>query len=612
MIYKVKPALKEYLWAGEKLKENYNKTSALEKISESWELSINESGLSSLIIEDKEVLLKDYIKESTIGKNFQTSDIKMLIKLIDSNDDLSVQVHPSDRYALEHYGKLGKTEMWYIIEAEPGAYIYLGFKNDYSREEVENALKEGYITDLLNKIEVHPGEFYSIPSGTIHAIGKGVTLYEIQENSDLTFRLYDYNRIDKDGNKRQLHIEESLEVLKYEKYNLKQEKSQNKVLTANEYFELMKINVSKTYSVKNTINSFANLTIIKGDPVINGIKCKKGESLYAEPDTDIRIEGESTILLARFPDLALGLDVGGTSVKGLIIDDCGQKVAETKVPTESEKGYQTILDNMKLAYTNLIKKIGVEDGFFLRIGVGFPGTVDSNLGVVVFSNNLNLHKVNVSKDLGNMINALVVIDNDANCAALGEYFYTDKKRYHDMSLLTLGTGLGSGFIINSKLFKGGMGSVTEFGHMKVKSDSVKCTCGQYGCFEAIISLARIKMEVNKLRDDPSTGLKELISDEESPLKVFSLDEKNEAAASFTRKFQNNLLLGLINLANILQPEIIVLGGGISYPIAKYIPSLEYRMNKFKFGGVAAPKIKIVQATLGNDAGAYGAAALTKV
>ena len=181
-----------------------------------------------------------------------------------------------------------------------------------------------------------------------------------------------------------------------------------------------------------------------------------------------------------------------------------------------------------------------------------------------------------------------------------------------MYLITLGTGVGGGAIIGGKLFKGGQGSISEVGHMKVKSDKYKCTCGQYGCFEGLLSLKRLKMDVDELRKDPNTGLGELISDDDKPLKIFQYDEENKAAAEYAKKYQNNLLLGLVNVCNLFQPEIIVLGGGVSYVISKYIPLLERKMNAYKYSGYDAPKVRLVQATLGNEAGAYGAAALTKI
>jgi len=613
MYYKIKPALKEYLWAGTKLKTKYNKETDLNKVSESWEFSINDSGESYLLIDDKEVLIKDYIKDNFIGDNFKNRDCELLVKLIDAEDDLSIQVHPSDDYAKEHYNKLGKTEMWYILDNKPGSFIYLGFNDNYSKEVVEEALNNGTITSLLNKVEVKRGDFYKIPSGTIHAIGKGITLYEIQENSDLTFRLYDYDRVDKDGNKRQLHINESLDVLNYNKYEVPAfEKERRNPYCSNEYFELRRFRFREETTYRNNQNSFAIMTILYGDVNINGVKYNVGDSIYIEPNTSFKVNGDGDSLIARVPDLALGLDVGGTSIKGMIINDLGDVIEQTKVPTESNLGYEKVLSNMALSIESLIDKSSINTKYFSKVGIGFPGNCDSKKGVVLLSNNLGFRNAYIKKDLESIINKEVIIDNDANCAALGEYYYTSRRRYHDIALLTLGTGVGSGFIIDSKLFKGGLGSCTEFGHIKVKSDNYQCTCGQYGCLEALLSLARLRHDVDSLRADPETGLSDLISDEDSPLKIFDFDKTNEAAKKYAQKWQNNLLLGLINVANVFQPQIILIGGGVSYHVAKYFKSLEFRMNKNKFGGLDAPKIHLEQAELGNEAGGYGACALTKV
>ena len=308
MIYKITPEIKEYIWAGKKLKNKYNKNTDLEKISETWEFSINESGLSQIGTQT----LKEYMQNNPIGKNLKYEDVKLLIKLIDSASDLSIQVHPSDEYALKKYNKLGKTEMWYIIEAEKDAYLYLGFNDNYDKDTVLEHLKNGTITDLLNKIYVKPGDFFKIPSGTIHAIGKGITLYEIQENSDLTFRLYDYDRVDSNGNKRELHIDESIEVLNYNKYDLSylNEKNESRIVTVNEYFELLKFFCKKSFTIKTNESSFSILTIIKGNPIINNQAFNLGDSIYVDPNETLKVDGDSEILLARIPDIAVGLDVG--------------------------------------------------------------------------------------------------------------------------------------------------------------------------------------------------------------------------------------------------------------------------------------------------------------
>ena len=136
----------------------------------------------------------------------------MLIKFIDAEQNLSVQVHPSDEYALQHENSFGKTEMWYIVEAEEGAGIYLGFNRTVTKEEYEAAIKENRLTELLNFYEVKAGDCYFIPSGTIHAIGKGCLICEIQQNSNLTYRVYDYGRKDKNGKERELHIDKAPRV----------------------------------------------------------------------------------------------------------------------------------------------------------------------------------------------------------------------------------------------------------------------------------------------------------------------------------------------------------------------------------------------------------------
>ncbi|MCR5741358.1 MAG: ROK family protein [Gammaproteobacteria bacterium] len=616
MLYKTIPTFKEYIWAGNKLKNKYNKITDLSKISESFEFSINPLGLSSIETNLKNLTLEEYFSYASAGKNLNSDAPNVLIKLIDSGDDLSIQVHPNDEYAKAHYDKFGKTEMWYIIDSdkELGGYIYLGFNDNYTKDEVKEALENGTILSLLNKIEVEKDDFYLIPSGTIHAIGKGVTLYEIQENSDLTFRLYDYDRVDKNGQKRELHIKEALDVISLEKYNVNRNKNAKvktlyKVLTANKYFELLRLDVNDHFKIYNNENSFSLITVLHGNPKLNDFIAKPLESFYLDPETNVDVDGKTSLLIARVPKLFMGLDVGGTSIKGMVIDDIGNIVSRSKVSTEAKEGTDRIIANMVLSMNNLAKSLGAKVEEFKKVGIGFPGNVDSKNGIVVCSNNLGLHNSNLKEMIEKEVNVSVVIENDANCAALGEYKFTDKSKYHDMTLVTLGTGLGSGIIIDSKLFKGGLGTTTELGHIRIKSDNFMCTCGQYGCFESFTSLERIHHDTLKLQQDPSTGLKDLIKEDDPYVTIFYLADTNEAAKKYLFKYLNNLILGLVNVANILQPEIICLGGGVTNSIQKYIPYIEKRLNQLKYGGVDSPFIKVVKARLGNDAGGYGACAL---
>ena len=304
--------LREMIWGGKYFKDVLKLTNDNKDFGEYWTIS-GYSSFPSIIKNGKykgETLRHLWRRHPELFQGIDDKEFPLLIKIIDAKRDLSIQVHPSDDYAIANYGKLGKTEMWYILESEEDAFIYLGFNDDYPKEVVEKALNEGTITELLNKVFVHPGDFYSIPSGTIHAIGKGVTLYEIQENSDLTFRLYDFDRVDKDGNKRELHIDEALAVLDYSKYDVNTtKKSKARMLTCNKYFELSKFNVYDKIKFRVNDGSFNVLTVIKGQLNLDDTIARRGDSFYIDPSTEINLDGKAELLIARVGDYGVGLDV---------------------------------------------------------------------------------------------------------------------------------------------------------------------------------------------------------------------------------------------------------------------------------------------------------------
>lgn len=214
---KLKPVFKDYIWGGNRLKEKYRKASKLPVIAESWELSCHDDGQS--IVENGEFagltlsqLIERWGKEC-LGKNCDKfSRFPVLVKFIDSNQPLSVQVHPNDEYALEKEGEYGKTEMWYVVEADEGASIIYGFNKDVTRGELKDRLQNNTLMDVLNVVPVKKGDSFMVNSGLVHAIGKGLLIAEIQQNSNTTYRLYDYGRTDSHGNQRPLHIEDALNV----------------------------------------------------------------------------------------------------------------------------------------------------------------------------------------------------------------------------------------------------------------------------------------------------------------------------------------------------------------------------------------------------------------
>lgn len=288
-ITKLIPATKDYIWGGTTFKK-WGKVAPSATIAECWELSFNESGPSLIASgEDKGKRLLDVASKKDIGSVPASFEFfPVLIKLIDSASNLSIQVHPSDKYALEHEGQYGKTEMWHIIDAKPGAGLYIGFKRQTSAEEVRKAINDGTIVSLLNFVEVKPGQSFFIKSGTVHAIGGGVTLMEIQQNSTLTYRLYDYGRLGKDGKPRELHVEKALKVLDYEPYNPPVFKEP--LIGECSYFSSSHYDVKKEV-ISASKTSFASLTFLKGEGTFAGISYKQGDTFFIPAGQKGLLEG---------------------------------------------------------------------------------------------------------------------------------------------------------------------------------------------------------------------------------------------------------------------------------------------------------------------------------
>ena len=216
-VYKLEPACKDYLWGGNRLRENFHIQDEKNPLAEAWILSCHKDGESMLVLSPFErVSLPAFLRKNpsfsgSLAEKFPVFPV--LIKLIDAKLPLSVQVHPDDSYAEKREGGLGKTEMWLILEREEGAFLYYGFKKEYTKEEVRAAIEGQYLTDYLEKVPVEKGDVFFIPAGTVHAIGAGIVIAEIQENSNLTYRVYDYGRKDKNGKERELHIAKALDVM---------------------------------------------------------------------------------------------------------------------------------------------------------------------------------------------------------------------------------------------------------------------------------------------------------------------------------------------------------------------------------------------------------------
>ena len=290
---KLTPAFKDYLWGGTKLRDIYHKPCDYDIIAESWELSAHEAG-QSIVASGKHKGQKfgDYL--DAVGKDvlgWKCSPLQsfpLLIKFIDAKGNLSVQVHPDDDYALEHENQYGKNEMWYVIDSEPGAGLYVGFNRDVSREEVEERVKNNTIMEALNFYTTKPGDVFFIPAGTVHAIGAGNLICEIQQSSNCTYRLYDYDRRDKFGNPRELHLEKALDVLNFNKYEQqsieKETDGSGSVLVRCKYFESTLYEVTDETSIDLDNDRFYSVVCINGEGKlsIDGFEMdiKAGESVF--------------------------------------------------------------------------------------------------------------------------------------------------------------------------------------------------------------------------------------------------------------------------------------------------------------------------------------------
>ena len=220
---KLTPAIKDYIWGGRKLIDDFNKKTTLDRAAESWELSTHPDGQSIIKGGDFDgKTLTEYISENgsdILGENAEKFDFfPILIKLIDAKENLSIQVHPDDEYALKHEGEYGKTEMWYVIKANNNAFLYSGFSQQIDADEYVKRVQDNTIMDVLKRYDVQEGDVFFLPAGRVHAIGAGCFIAEIQQTSNITYRIYDYNRKDKNGNTRELHTELAKDAIDYTLY----------------------------------------------------------------------------------------------------------------------------------------------------------------------------------------------------------------------------------------------------------------------------------------------------------------------------------------------------------------------------------------------------------
>lgn len=269
----LKPVFKEKVWGGNKLQEQFGYELPSDKTGECWAISAHKNGASTVMNGRYEGMTLDEVWEQHREKVFGATEgevFPLLTKILDSADDLSVQVHPDDIYGLEHEGELGKTECWYIIDAEEGAEIVYGH-HAQTKDELKQMIESDDWDHLLRRVKVKKGDFFYVPSGTIHAIGGGIMILETQQSSDTTYRLYDYDRPGSDGNMRELHLEQSIDVTTVPNVDptpeIKEEESINCKMTTfvdNEFFRVCKWEINGVETFKQTA-PYTLVSVLSGE-----------------------------------------------------------------------------------------------------------------------------------------------------------------------------------------------------------------------------------------------------------------------------------------------------------------------------------------------------------
>ncbi len=317
-IVRLHPVYKDYLWGGNRLRELYGIETEEKVIAESWELSAHPAGCSK--VADGSYRGKNFneyltaIGKEALGWKCQPYDrFPMLVKFIDATDKLSIQVHPDDSYALPYENDYGKNEMWYILDAEEDAFVYLGFERDTTREEVEQRIENGSLAEILHKVPVQKGDSIFVPAGQVHAIGAGVLILEVQQSSNATYRLYDYNRKDKDGKQRPLHLEKAFANMCFAASEEKGKPSgkwqqgkgyEKQLLEQCKYFSVWAYRVDGQAEFVMDDSTFWSIVIVSGEGMIETENERKafraGDSFFLPAGRKVvKINGECHLVLSH-------------------------------------------------------------------------------------------------------------------------------------------------------------------------------------------------------------------------------------------------------------------------------------------------------------------------
>ncbi|MBE7055088.1 MAG: ROK family protein [Ruminococcaceae bacterium] len=313
------------------------------------------------------------------------------------------------------------------------------------------------------------------------------------------------------------------------------------------------------------------------------------------------------------PRYFAGIDLGGTNIAAAIVDEYGVIYGRSKRKTNAPRPYNEIFDDMAQCARDAAQESGIEFEEIEAVGIGCPGSIDQETGTIEFSNNLDFYNAPIVSYMQEALGKKIYVENDANAAAWGEFIAGSGKNYDNMVMITLGTGVGSGIIIDNKLMCGSFGKGAEIGHMTIVVNGEKCTCGRRGCFESYASAtALVKMTKEAMKKNPESDMWKLCNGKLSNANgTTAFKSKDAAAKKVVKDYLGYLAEGIINVINIFEPKIVCIGGGISHEGRKILVPVEKKIKKYAYNRFGKQQTIVELASLGNDAGIIGAALLWK-
>lgn len=624
----LKPVLHNNIWGGRRLEEfGYDLPDG--PVGECWGIAAHPHGdctvdggpydgmtLSQLWYEHHELF------EGAVGDRFP-----LLIKVLDARESLSIQVHPDDAYAFEHEdGSLGKSECWYVLDAKENGQIIVG-QHAHNREEFAQMVKEGRWDDLENLVPIKAGDFFDIRPGTMHAIMDGTMILETQQSSDVTYRVYDFDRRQADGSLRELHLQQAMDVIDYgAKAPTTGEVTAPEVngvtkLMSCEYFEVLRVRVKPDAPVSlPQLHPFMCLSVVEGagglvSTPAGSWDVHKGSHFVAPHGSGtLSLQGDMMLICSYVPTVTagawgkgnfaeepvsadaaknrVGIDIGGTQLRVAVYSKDGDELAKQVMPNDHSL---TPAENLQ-RLVDCIESWGID---YAGIGVGAPGPLSFAAGKILNPPNLpGWEDFKIVSFLEQATKHRAFLNNDANVAGLAEAVCGAGWGYESVFFFTVSTGVGGAYVYRGEIVGGANSCAAEVFNMVVNE------------FEDV----RPTMNKGSLEDQSSgTAIGRLASKEMGrtvdAAEVFALYEQgDETARAVIERAADALATAVQNVSCVVDPDVFVFGGSVALYNPWFIDLVHEKAKKLVLNPT---RLHFEIARCGGDAGLIGASLLVK-